>query len=182
MQAIQRVLLLGALIRPAAALLVADGSHCATQCGNVLDATTDADIACTDGEYAGTSAGTVFRNCLTCEVASTYSDPQSLPAASDLQSMLYNLRYATSQCLFQGDVNPCITGTACEPLKAAIEYQDLAPNVTTYGYCSSWNHDIVPRCSSCLVNLEGGKLLNNCTCAHPNVCTHTLTAARLANS
>lgn len=60
------------LIGPAAAILVADNSPCGTVCGNVLDATTNDDVVCQEGDYTS-GAGIVFQQCLTCEQSSDYT-------------------------------------------------------------------------------------------------------------
>ena len=66
------------------ALLVASGSPCAVQCGNVLDNTTAADIACSAPQYSGSPQGTVFQNCVGCELKSPYLNQKE----NDLQWML----------------------------------------------------------------------------------------------
>ncbi|KAF4499169.1 hypothetical protein FAGAP_4645 [Fusarium agapanthi] len=60
------------LLGPAAAILVADNSPCGTVCGNVLDATTNDDVVCQEGDYTS-GAGIVFQQCLTCEQSSDYT-------------------------------------------------------------------------------------------------------------
>lgn len=96
-----------ALLNPALALLVTSGSDCDDQCGNVLDATTPADIVCDQDDY-GSSAGVVFENCLNCELTSTHYT--SNPNATDLQWMLYNSRYALSECMFGEPGNVSVDG------------------------------------------------------------------------
>ncbi|KAJ2904861.1 hypothetical protein MKZ38_007053 [Zalerion maritima] len=137
------------------ALLVTDGSPCASKCGNVLDSDSPSDMSCSASEYEG-SAGVVFERCVNCELTSTYADGSE----TDLQWMLYNLRYATSFCLFgypnhtDWDDNPCRTRTACGPLEDAIKLNSLATNVTAYEYCSSWDAGQVSDCNACLENGE----------------------------
>lgn len=108
-----------------------------------------------------TYQGTVFKSCVECESTSDYTIEKGDPATSDLQAMLYNMRSALSHCVFEGDTNPCLTTTACGPLKDALEYETLAANASTYGYCSVWNDLQVPKCSECLRVMDGGLYLNN---------------------
>lgn len=101
-----------ALASSASAILVTQGSSCDTQCGNVLSATTGPDIVCDQNNY-GTSAGTVFKNCMNCELDSTYYDTET--NETDQQWMLYNARYALSYCMWGEPDNvdvgdsPCLT-------------------------------------------------------------------------
>lgn len=97
MASIARLAVAAALLGPAVAILVTTGSDCDQQCGNVLDATTPTDIVCNQDNY-GSSAGVVFENCLTCELSSTHYTTN--PNSTDQQWMLYNARYALSECLF----------------------------------------------------------------------------------
>ncbi|KAH7033506.1 uncharacterized protein B0I36DRAFT_321603 [Microdochium trichocladiopsis] len=150
-----------ALASSATAILVTTGSDCSSQCGNVLSYTPADDVACGDIAMTATSTGTVFRNCLSCQIASDYVNTGAKPVTSDLQSTIYNLRFALSHCLFDFGTNPCITSTACEPLKNALQYENLAPNVTSYGYCSTWSDLQVPKCSACLKAMDGGHYLVN---------------------
>lgn len=101
-----------ALISSATTIIVTPGSSCDQQCGNVLDATTPADIVCSQGNY-GSAAGVVFKNCMNCELSSTYY--ATTPNETDQQWLLYNSRYALSECLWgePGNISvgdsPCIT-------------------------------------------------------------------------
>lgn len=99
-----------ALVKSAAAIMVTSDSACDQQCGNVLDATTPADVVCDQDNYSS-AAGVVFKNCLNCEVASTAYDTTT--NQSDQQWALYNSRYALSECLFGASALPesevCIT-------------------------------------------------------------------------
>ena len=100
------------LASSASAILVTDGSSCDDQCGNVLDATTGADIVCDQNNY-GSSAGIVYKNCMNCELTSTYYSTEL--NQTDQQWMLYNARYALSYCMYgePGNVDvgdsPCVT-------------------------------------------------------------------------
>lgn len=103
-----------ALASSVSAILVADGSTCDTQCGNVLSATTDPDIECDQNNY-GSSAGTVYKNCMNCELSSTYYDTQT--NETDQQWMLYNARYALNYCVWDqsGDAEVCRTSWVPSP-------------------------------------------------------------------
>ncbi|KAF6819776.1 lpxtg-domain-containing protein [Colletotrichum sojae] len=135
----------------ATAIHVAKGSPCETLCGNVLDATTKDDVVCRDDSYS-TAAGSVYQNCVSCELMSDYATETQ----TDTQWLLYNLRYAVSYCLFGFPENPnvgsspCLTRTACEPLQNAIKYNNLASNGTEYDYCTDWNSGQVASCGACL--------------------------------
>ncbi|KAI0024467.1 hypothetical protein F4780DRAFT_725538 [Xylariomycetidae sp. FL0641] len=141
---------LAALLQNGLALLVADGSSCATQCGNVLDATTPADIVCTVPDIDTLSAGSVFKYCVNCESTSTYVTETGNRTESDLGSMLYNLRYATNQCLYLGGSNPCSTSRSCGPLRAGVTYANLSTEVDPYDYCSVWDNFRIDQCTDCL--------------------------------
>ena len=78
------------LASPALAIFVADGSPCASKCGNVLDKTSTDDLVCDDGSY-GSGAGQVFKTCLECEIKSSYvteSDEFKNGKETDLQWMI----------------------------------------------------------------------------------------------
>jgi hypothetical protein len=66
----------GAMLPAAEAIVVAPSSPCSVNCGNVLDATTPADVVCKPDEYTGgydNGAGTVFQGCVQCELSSGYA-------------------------------------------------------------------------------------------------------------
>ena len=161
MATMPRALIISALLRASSAILVTEDSPCSTSCGNALSSTPLDELVCSENDYAGTSQGTVFMNCVTCESTSNFTNPEGEPATSDLQAMLYNMRSALSYCVFETDSNPCLTSTACGPLLDALQHENLAPNATAYGYCSVWNRPQVDQCSTCLVHLDGGVFLNN---------------------
>lgn len=98
------------LANTANAILVTSGSTCDSQCGNVLDATTAADIVCDQNNY-GSAAGIVFKNCMNCELTSNYYTTN--PNESDQQWMLYNSRYALSECLFGEPGNVSVGSSPC---------------------------------------------------------------------
>ncbi|KAG7127757.1 hypothetical protein HYQ45_012399 [Verticillium longisporum] len=143
---------LGLWLSRASALKAVAGSPCQTLCGNVLGSTSSDELVCKEEDYDTSAEGGVFERCTTCQLASGYIDGDE----TDTQWALYNLRYAVSYCLFGYPENedvgssPCLTSTACEPLQRAVTYNELEPNGTAYGYCSTWIHDQLPRCASCL--------------------------------
>lgn len=115
------------------ALIASTSSPCAPQCGNVLGGTSGSDIACTNSDYASTSAGIVFQSCVSCQLDSNYVDP--VTKQSDLHWALCqyramhpsvlkkqllircpstdNLRYAVSWCLFGYPNNTNAGGGPC---------------------------------------------------------------------
>lgn len=164
--ALSRALVFTALLRSSVAVLVATNSPCGTDCGNVLDSTTSSDITCKIADF-GKSAGVIWESCLTCELTSPYTTVINNENRTDLQAMLYNMRYATAYCLFGEPDNeevpntPCITRTACGPLRDSILYDNLASNVSAYGYCSVWSDTQVPHCTECLDDLLDDHYLTN---------------------
>ncbi|KAI0205239.1 hypothetical protein F4808DRAFT_411013 [Astrocystis sublimbata] len=151
------IIALSALARTTQAVFVASNSPCQTNCGNVLDATTPDQIVCKDADY-GTTAGKVYQSCVACESRSQYITDDGNRTVSDLQAMLYNMRYTTAQCLYHIDTDQCSTQFACMRLTAALEYGNEssdATSVTPYGYCSLWSDYDLDKCTSCLG--EAGK-------------------------
>ncbi|RBR17710.1 uncharacterized protein FIESC28_06406 [Fusarium coffeatum] len=143
------------LLRPAIAILVAENSPCGTVCGNVLDSTTSDDVVCHEGDY-DSGSGIVFQQCLTCEQSSDYRTKNN---ETDQHYFLYNLRYATSYCLFgipdnKNTINtPCLTSKACGPFRDSIIYNNLTAEVDGYDYCDTWPvHDTADflGCTECL--------------------------------
>ncbi|OAA60435.1 hypothetical protein SPI_05559 [Niveomyces insectorum RCEF 264] len=137
----------------ASALLVAPNSPCAQYCGNVLSSTTSADMTCNDADYAGSAAGTVFETCINCELTSNYASGNE----TDLQWLIYNVRYAVSYCLFGVPNNPhvldtpCLTSTACLDLEPAFDFHNLSTHVGAYDFCQAWIGVQVPKCTACLL-------------------------------
>ncbi|KAI1390826.1 uncharacterized protein F4822DRAFT_164203 [Hypoxylon trugodes] len=145
------------------ALLVADGSPCATKCGNVLSSTTNDMIVCDESAYSTTSEGQVYEACVGCEATSSYghSQGQGKQNTSDLEYMLYNMRYATNVCLFEANTNPCITSFACKNIGPAIQYQNLSSSSSIYGYCDLWTDYNLDKCHACLTAEPNGDYLSN---------------------
>ncbi|KAM0237885.1 hypothetical protein ACHAP5_008836 [Fusarium lateritium] len=143
------------LLSPVVAILVADNSPCGTLCGNVLDATTADDIVCQEDDYKS-GAGIVYQQCVACELSSDYHTKKN---ETDLQWLLYNVRYAVSYCLFGVPDNekiintPCLTSKACGPFRQAVEHKNLSSNIESYEYCDDWPvHDTLDfdGCTDCL--------------------------------
>ncbi|EKD17891.1 uncharacterized protein L3040_004431 [Drepanopeziza brunnea f. sp. 'multigermtubi'] len=136
------------------ALLASTSSPCASQCGNTLDSTSGSDIACSNAEFESTNAGTVFENCISCQVRSNYVDP--VTKQSDLHWAIYNIRYAVSWCLFGYPNNenvistPCTTSKSCGLLKAGFVHDSLSSNASTYGFCALVPATDISKCTSCL--------------------------------
>ncbi|KAF7549844.1 hypothetical protein G7Z17_g6103 [Cylindrodendrum hubeiense] len=120
------------------AILVAPSSPCSTDCGNVLSSTTSDDIVCSQNSYSSGSG------------------------ASLRDWALYNLRYATSYCLFGTPDNdnvvttPCITSKACGPFQDAIEFKNLSSNVDSYDYCTLWPVTDTADFNGCTACLQAG--------------------------
>ncbi|KAM0475273.1 hypothetical protein ACHAPX_007027 [Trichoderma viride] len=134
----------GAVLPAAEAIIVAPNSPCSVNCGNVLDATTPADVVCKPDEYTGgydNGAGTVFQGCVQCELNSGYATDGNY---TDNMAALYNLRYAVSYCVFNEPKhndyinNPCTTSKACGVFADAIAYHNLSAKYDDFGYCDIW--------------------------------------------
>ncbi|KAI0119261.1 hypothetical protein F4814DRAFT_411374 [Daldinia grandis] len=156
-----RVLSFAAFWHASAALLVADGSPCETKCGNVLGSTTDDMIVCEDSAYSVTSPGQVYGACIGCESRSSFATPNGAQNKSDLQYMLYNMRYAVNVCLFDAGTSPCVTSFACGDIKQAIKYGNLTSSGSIYGYCDKWTDYNLDKCHSCLASSSDSNYLSN---------------------
>ncbi|KAI0392654.1 hypothetical protein F5Y17DRAFT_352276 [Xylariaceae sp. FL0594] len=156
----RRTLLLAPFLRVASAVLVANGSPCETNCGNVLTSTAPDEVVCNDADYTGTPAGKVFRSCVTCEATSTYTTGQSPGPMADLDAMLYNIRYTTAQCLYIEATTICSTSRACGIIQNALLYNNLSSMVSTYGYCDKWTTFDLQKCTNCL-EVSGQNVLRN---------------------
>ncbi|KAI1438234.1 hypothetical protein GGR50DRAFT_483309 [Xylaria sp. CBS 124048] len=143
------LLLFTSFVRVSVAVLVADGSLCMQDCGNNPQGTPLDQIVCQDGLYNSTTQGQVFKSCITCESTSAYTTSTN-GDMSDLQSMLYNLRLTTAQCLFHLDAGPCSTSQACGRIRTALEYGNFSTTVTPYGYCNQWSDFEIDKCTDCL--------------------------------
>ena len=77
------VVAVGLVVRGANAILANTGSPCGANCGNVLDATTPADLVCDQSSYANPT-GQLFTGCVDCQRGSTFHTGND----SDTQDML----------------------------------------------------------------------------------------------
>lgn len=151
------IVLLGTLASSATSLRLAPNSPCAKQCGNVLSATTPSDMECFDNpaDFGTTSAGNVLQNCLTCQMYSPYTTT----GQSDIQWLIYNLRYALSFCLFgfpdsdkKLGSTPCTTSTSCGAFKEAIQWQNLTTATGRYDFCNLWKANDFTKCQPCIMS------------------------------
>ncbi|KAI5461257.1 hypothetical protein BGZ63DRAFT_230852 [Mariannaea sp. PMI_226] len=146
------------LLIPASAILVANNSPCGTLCGNVLDATTPADITCSESSYMSGN-GAVYQQCVSCELSSTYTTGDN---ETDTESLLYNVRYASAYCLYgvpnNNDIinTPCLTSNACGPFRDSITFKNLSSKVGGYDYCDSWPTNRTDQFAGCTDCLQAG--------------------------
>ncbi|KAF5021649.1 hypothetical protein F66182_6307 [Fusarium sp. NRRL 66182] len=146
------------LLSSASAILVAEDSPCGTVCGNVLDATTKDDVVCQEGDYTS-GPGIVFQQCITCQQSSDYRTKDNV---TDQDYFLYNLRYASSYCLFGVPNNtdiidtPCKTSKACGPFRDAIIHNNLSSEVDGYDYCDTWPMQDTVDFNGCIDCLQAG--------------------------
>ncbi|KAL2179226.1 uncharacterized protein P884DRAFT_220386 [Thermothelomyces heterothallicus CBS 202.75] len=140
-----------AVFAPLAAsiFIAAPDSPCSKYCGNVQSSTATDEMVCDDAGLAS-SEGVVWEQCISCLLTSTYVSG----GHSDLQSLLYNLRFNVGYCLFGGGTNPCVTSTACSPLGRAVSYKNMSTSVGALDYCSKWDQGFYPPCSECLIPLQ----------------------------
>jgi hypothetical protein len=69
---------------PASAILAPPSSPCAVRCGNVLQSTNRADVACDDTAF-GSQPGVTFQSCIECQMNSTFVESGGV---SDLQALI----------------------------------------------------------------------------------------------
>ncbi|KAG6040326.1 hypothetical protein E4U41_000883 [Claviceps citrina] len=146
-----------AVLPTAQAILCPSGSQCAVNCGNVLAATSPDDLVCEQQAFQSNPTGQVFSSCVDCQRSSAYHRGND----SDIQTMLYNIRYALSYCVW-GDIpaknpsavnTPCITTKACGPFKNAVQFKNLSTAYDAYQYCDIWPTTDAPDfagCTDCL--------------------------------
>ncbi|KAL7949023.1 hypothetical protein V8C42DRAFT_342041 [Trichoderma barbatum] len=115
------------------------------------------DIACKDKDIDGKPEGQRLKSCFTCLQNSTYTHGSE----NDQDWFLYNLRYASSYCMFgypnntDVDSGPCTTSEGCGNLASALELGIKNPtNVTAYDYCDTdggaITSDDVKGCLECV--------------------------------
>ncbi|KAI2641513.1 hypothetical protein GGS26DRAFT_585904 [Hypomontagnella submonticulosa] len=158
---ISRALAFAAFWRATTAVLVAHGSPCSRQCGNVLDSTTPEMIECKEASYSSNSDAQVYEACVGCESTSSYTIMQGGKNTSDLQYMLYNMRVAINTCLYDAATNPCITSFACKNIQPAIEFANLSSSSSIYDYCDKWTDYNLDKCHLCLRSSADGNYISN---------------------
>ncbi|KAH7318583.1 hypothetical protein B0I35DRAFT_246648 [Stachybotrys elegans] len=153
-----------AAVPAAHGVLVTPSSPCSSSCGNTNDATSTDEIVCSRSDYQ-LGNGAVFQSCVECELSSTYQNN----GTSDTQMMLYNMRYATSSCLFGFPENeaavstPCVTDRSCGAFQVALRFGNLSTDFENYDYCAAWpTTDTVDldACQDCLRVSDQGYLAN----------------------
>ncbi|GAB0136589.1 hypothetical protein EsDP_00004886 [Epichloe bromicola] len=148
---------LSALLPVAQAMLCPAKSQCASNCGNVLAATSPDDLVCDQMAFKSDPTGQLFAGCVECQRSSTYYSGND----SDVQAMLYNVRYALSYCVWGNEPlknprvvdTPCITSKACGPFKDAVQFKNLSTEYDAFQYCDVWPTDDSPDfhgCTDCL--------------------------------
>ncbi|KAL2760757.1 hypothetical protein ACRALDRAFT_2024673 [Sodiomyces alcalophilus JCM 7366] len=139
-----RALYLASLLKTASTLYVNPGSDCAALClggadenlGSTETSIGRSDIVCRDDEYTSEAEGIRYRNCIEClrESTDVHGDD------SDLQWMLYNMRFALDTCLWHNDTaihSPCMINYACEPLAEAVGTGLSVPGEQNFDYCTA---------------------------------------------
>ncbi|ORY71512.1 uncharacterized protein BCR38DRAFT_417055 [Pseudomassariella vexata] len=143
------LIILWGLQKFAVALQVTPGSPCAALCLNDPKSDTQdpgssftnaADISCTDHDYQSSSKGIKFKNCMEClQNSNAVSGDEN-----DMNWFLYNLRYSVDVCVYgfpnitKAVSSPCDIDYACQPLKKALEDDELNPDIAAeYGYCDA---------------------------------------------
>lgn len=151
------------LLSPTNAILVSEGSQCAVKCGNVGESTAAEDLSCGDGTHSS-FPGQTHKECIQCELNSTHVGSNGV---SDLDALVYNLRYTTGYCIFNDSVvssTPCITEFACGLFLEDLDHNDLAlpkKGSGSYDWCDNWEDALLFRCQSCLMELGSQLTLIN---------------------
>ncbi|KAI4106991.1 MAG: hypothetical protein L6R37_001884 [Teloschistes peruensis] len=121
---------------------------------------------CYDQDYNSSTAGSSFKDCVTCELGSVTFDHQT--NQTDVGWALYNLRYATSWCLFdyprsqyQEIPTPC--NQTCGSIATALETNLLTPNKSQpYDYCEDPNFSFgAAACALCYARVPNQQLMSN---------------------
>uniref|UniRef100_A0A8H7TSI6 LPXTG-domain-containing protein n=1 Tax=Bionectria ochroleuca TaxID=29856 RepID=A0A8H7TSI6_BIOOC len=172
------LLVLSTLTVLSLALEFTPGSSCASLCldngeTDAFDAaassTNSSDITCLDASFGTDAKGKKYKSCLECLAKSDKVEGSE----SDIHWYLYNVRYATSTCLFglpspaSTQMNsPCILDNACKNLKGPLTEDNLnASRTDTYGYCDAasgaFKEKAVWPCVKCLQATSDQKYLSN---------------------
>ncbi|KAH8771997.1 hypothetical protein F5883DRAFT_415368 [Diaporthe sp. PMI_573] len=164
------------LLSGTTAIQVTPGSPCASVCLDSPDgdsmraaasSTNSSDIVCDDVDYFSSTNGQKFKDCITCLQSSKATSGEE----DDVSWFLYNLRYASSVCLYdypshnKTTTTPCDLNSACAPLQGALEYGGLRPeNGTEYGYCQAENGALdatgIDDCVTCLQSSSSAYVAN----------------------
>ncbi|BAE59233.1 unnamed protein product [Aspergillus oryzae RIB40] len=108
------LIILCQLVPLAVALRTAPGSPCANVCNKQSTNTTGSEITCLDTDFTSTSKGSQFKQCVDCQLRSTYSDPSS--GETDVDWGLLN----------------------CQPLDRALEFDLADPGANNfYTWCGT---------------------------------------------
>ncbi|OAA75771.1 hypothetical protein LEL_07759 [Akanthomyces lecanii RCEF 1005] len=150
------LLVLTTALSAARAVLVTENSPCQIKCGNVLESTSQSDIACGDNGF-GAGDSQIFKGCVQCEINSHFIGPKN---ETDVTAALYNMRYTLSSCLFgipgkdhMLNSNPCVTSKACANFMNATIFDKVSAKDRGYEYCDLWpaDNDIdFKGCRDCL--------------------------------
>ncbi|KAJ5659353.1 hypothetical protein N7507_005804 [Penicillium longicatenatum] len=156
MPALALVVLLSGLSPAVLGLRVTSGSSCADSCnkwGASTNTTAD-EISCEDTAFNNTVKGRDFKDCITCELESTYED--DITGETDVNWGLYNLRFAVSSCVFgypesiSNLSSPC--PVACGTVQEAVQF-DLedpsADNLDTWCNTASFADNVINTCEFC---------------------------------
>ncbi|KAL4796810.1 hypothetical protein BDV19DRAFT_378022 [Aspergillus venezuelensis] len=137
----------------AAAFRTTPGSPCESSCSPTND-TLPSEVVCLDNDFSNTDTGRRFKECISCQLESTFTD--DISHESDVEWGLYNLRFAFSSCVYGypekvADIsNPC--PVACEDLESPIEFQLANPsgeNLETWCDTASFADNEVSDCGKC---------------------------------
>jgi hypothetical protein len=135
-----RILTSVAVALPAAeAIFVTPSSPCSVKCGNVQGSTPVDDLVCDPKEFVP-GGNQMFQSCVECELSSGYSRGTQ----TDVEAALYNMRLATSFCLFGHedgsvpDIGVCLTSKACGPFRDAMLFGNVSVEADGYDYCALW--------------------------------------------
>ncbi|PYH36307.1 uncharacterized protein BO87DRAFT_453278 [Aspergillus neoniger CBS 115656] len=158
-------LLVSHVAPPATALYVSEGSPCWDVCNDPTNTTTS-EIVCMDAAYNDTTTGKNFKDCVSCALNSTYTDPSGL--VTDVDWGLYNLRYAFSACVYgypagvDSVSSQCLV--SCQGLDSAIEFDLLTPNdINLRAWCSTstFADNQIETCEFCYNLTETQVLMAN---------------------
>lgn len=181
MMLISAILLSLLVVAPATALQVTPHSPCTDRCGANVGRMTPDEIVCFDQDFGahGTHNGSVFEDCVSCELESTFND--QITFQSDVYWGLFNLRYAWSVCVlgFPAQViglsNQCLA--SCTQFNSSVESRLLDPiSGEMYQWCNTLSDPDVTACASCLNLTDNERLMGNCRSPglkrHQSSCNH----------